>query len=821
LWSFAIYNSYQEYRERVLRRVLCIYATLPGDRVCAFSRGFMKAQEKSIEHVIEDLKESNMLGQLLLDNADEALFFYSMDEKLIYVSHAFEKITGYTIQELYEKNFIPYVYPDDQEWTTRLWQGLFKGEFFEDIEYRIVKKDGDIRWCSSSWKVVLDDFGRQIGIQGKQQDITKRKQLEEALQESEKRLSDVQRVGKIGCFTFDLTTGLWSGTDMLYPILGIEEKREYSVDDWVEIIHPDHRDSLATYQKSILEQKIPFDKDYLIVRQSDGETRWVHSFGELQFDDSGNVIAMIGTTRDITERKEQEEQLRRSQKMEALGKLTGGISHDYNNLLGIIQGYSGQLLEHLAHESKLTKYVLDIQRAAERGSRLTKKLLAFSRQKTPDATVLNINTLLRDEKDMLEKTLTARIKLTFDLADDLWPVELDSSDLEDAIVNISINAMHAMESGGELTFNTRNEQLYKTEAQRLHLEPGDYVLLSIADTGCGMDETTKENIFDPFFTTKGERGTGLGLSQVYGFVERSGGSIKTYSEPGHGSRFVLYFPRSHKSDTDIQSMPSLETQNLRGNETILVVDDEQSMVELAYDILTAQGYRVLTANDGEQALSLIEKEAVDLVVTDVIMPRIDGYQLATTIQKNYPQIKIQIVSGFADSRYGNRVDPILHKNILRKPCTSNKLLTRVRSLLDETRSKARTEINLTGRTILIMDDEEDTQELFKLNLNRLGCKAILASTGEEAITLYQQALDNANPIDVVILDLSIPGGTGGKEVAKKLRALDPKAKLIVASGYSEGPEMTEYQSHGFDGALEKNFNRENIKQVLEQVLSPG
>ncbi|MFV1983682.1 MAG: PAS domain S-box protein, partial [Thiohalomonadales bacterium] len=228
----------------------------------------------------------------------------------------------------------------------------------------------------------------------------------------------------------------------------------------------------------------------------------------------------VATCVDLTQIKQQEEQLRRSQKMDALGKLTGGIAHDYNNILGIVLGYAEQIDTHLSDENLVAKFSLRIQHAAERGSRLAKKLLAFSQHKQPDIVVMDINNFLHEQQDMLKKTLTARIKFTLTLENNIWPVELDSGDLEDAIINMSINAQHAMKSGGQLTISTSNEQLNKNDVQQLGLSSGDYVLLSITDTGSGMDTVTLENIFDPFYSTKGELGTGLGLSQVYGFVER-------------------------------------------------------------------------------------------------------------------------------------------------------------------------------------------------------------------------------------------------------------------------------------------------------------
>ena len=544
-------------------------------------------------------------------------------------------------------------------------------------------------------------------------------------------------------------------------------------------------------------------------------------------DNNDLVSHHIYVAEDITEQRQREEILRNTQKLDALGKLTGGVAHDYNNLLGIIMGYAELLSDKLVREPILSKYVHDIQHAAERGSKLSNKLLAFTRHKTSDASVLNINKLLIGQKLMLERTLTARVSLIFNLDENLWAVKLDSGDLEDAIINMSINAMHAMNGQGQLTIATNNEHLNEFDAQQLHLKPGDYVLLSITDTGNGMDDETKQKLFDPFYSTKGDAGTGLGLSQVYGFIERCNGNIKVYSEQGHGSCFALYFPRSNKSASKKTPKTATDIKDLTGRETILVVDDEPALVDLAKNILSTQGYRILTASNGEQALLALEREAVDLLFSDVIMPNMDGYQLAARVRQVYPDIKIQMVSGFDAGRF-NLADDTLQPNLLHKPYTSKTLLVHIRSLLDEdkktTPSLDKPKIkskNISGCKILIMDDDIDIRDLFEINLNSIKCEAITACNGEEAIAIYQQSINDNKKIDVIILDLHIPGGMGGKEVALKIREIDPEAKILVSSGDTNGSIMTNFQENGFNGVLEKNFNRENIKHTLENIIFPN
>ena len=417
------------------------------------------------------------------------------------------------------------------------------------------------------------------------------------------------------------------------------------------------------------------------IYHKDGSVHWLEVKDIPVFDEQGNVSHIEGIAHDITERKQIEDVLHRSQKMNALGMLTGGIVHDYNNLLGVVLGYAELLEDSLSAQPELAGYASEILHAGERGSKLSTKLLSFSQQNMSDAADCDINTLLLEQRSMLEQCLTSSIQLELDLATGLWPVWIEDGDLEDAILNLSINALYAMDTGGQLTIQTSNKELDDFNARLLDLDPGNYVLLSVTDTGCGMDKETKEKIFEPFFSTKGNKGTGLGLSQVYGFIERSKGAIKVYSEPGNGTGFNLYFPRytgsiSHKPIDKI-------IDNLTGKEIILVVDDEPSLLNLTSDILTSRGYTVRCAANAKRALEILEHETIDLMLSDIIMPEINGYQLASTVLQKYPNIKIQLTSGFSNESNADIVDESLRRNILRKPYNSITLLKIIRGLLDE------------------------------------------------------------------------------------------------------------------------------------------
>jgi len=462
-----------------------------------------------------------------------------------------------------------------------------------------------------------------------------------------------------------------------------------------DIIGRDIEDILKmNYWKITPEKYFEDEKKQLQILEKTGnygpyEKEYIHADGHLvPVKLQGKLIQRNGKTfiwslaEDITRQKQQDEQLRRSQKMDALGKLTSGIAHDYNNMLSIILGYSELLELALKDQPKLTNYSKNITHAGERGVSLTKKLLAFSKKTPSESKTLNINNILENSKNLLEKTLTARIQLNYKLDNNLWSSHLDTGDLEDAILNISINAMHAIPGTGKLTFETKNETISEIDAKQLQLPAGDYILLIITDTGSGMNKETRDKVFDPFFTTKGDKGTGLGLSQVYGFVKRSNGSIKIYSEPGHGTRLNLYLPRSIENKNETEQPDITKNHNVSGQETILIVDDEPELTKLTQEILESKGYNTLTSGSAYEALDLLKLHTVDLILSDIIMPDMDGYQLASAVQQQYPDIKIQLASGFSDDRHKNMVDTTLQENLLAKPFHSSELLKRVRELLD-------------------------------------------------------------------------------------------------------------------------------------------
>jgi two-component system cell cycle sensor histidine kinase/response regulator CckA len=389
---------------------------------------------------------------------------------------------------------------------------------------------------------------------------------------------------------------------------------------------------------------------------------------------------------EIDERAKAEKGLRQVQRLDAIGRLAGGIAHDFNNLLGVILGQSEILLDRL-HDQAVVHGLEMIKESAERGAALTRQLLAFSRRQILEPRVLNLNVILADVEKLLRRVIGEDIELELQADTKLGSVEADPGQLEQVIVNLAINARDAMPKGGKLTITTANVKLDESFVdRRVVVEPGSYVQLGVTDTGCGMDEQTQSRIFEPFFTTKGVgKGTGLGLATVYGIVKQSGGYIWFYSEPGHGTAFKIYLPMVEalaEGPVRIQ----LREEPLRGSGTILVVEDDSSLREVTCEFLKSSGYAVLEAESPDEALRAVERHdgPIDLLLTDMIMPKMNGRELAARLGAARPGLKILYVSGYTDGIVRDDMQRVLEPGLafLQKPYTRYALTQKVREVLE-------------------------------------------------------------------------------------------------------------------------------------------
>ena len=453
---------------------------------------------------------------------------------------------------------------------------------------------------------------------------------------------------------------------------------------WSSIIHPD--DMLIAFQHLQTNLSGQIDAAEYRIVDKNGQVHWVRDYGHPIWDEAQKrVVRVIGAAQDITERK-LEEQLRQAQKMESIGRLAGGVAHDFNNLLTVIQGYCGLMETQISRGDPLLKDLEQIQRASERAAALTRQLLAFSRKQIMIPAVLDLNDLVLNLRKMLERLIGEDITLATVLQPDLWQVTADPGQIEQVIMNLAVNARDAMPTGGLLTLETGNIHLDNNFTRTYPEAPvGPCVMLTVTDTGQGMDKQTQAQIFEPFFTTKeAGKGTGLGLATVYGIIKQSEGDIIVYSKPGHGTTFRIYLPASKIISKNLATHPTQSVTH-RGSETILLVEDDEMVRNLVRTVLQDNGYTILEALHGGKALSVVEQHEgpIDLLVTDVIMPEMSGQELAEQLKTLYPQMKMLFMSGYTDDavvRHGVRTAEV---EFLPKPFSPSVLASKIREVLDK------------------------------------------------------------------------------------------------------------------------------------------
>lgn len=517
--------------------------------------------------------------------------------------------------------------------------------------------------------------------------ISARKQGEEALQRIQKRLEHIISSNPAVIYSFDVADHRIQGiswvSNTVKEILGYTPDEVRGENWWFGNIHPEEVNRVReSIQRALFNQE--HNADEFRFRHRDGSYRWVRSEMRLLRDGEGRPVEVVGSWSDITQRKHLELQILQAQKMEAVGKLAGGIAHDFNNLLTVINGYCEILLAGVQAPEGTREILEEVRNAGERAAALTRQLLAFSRKAVLAPVVLDLNALVRNLQKMLSRLIGEDIELKVALSPALWKTKVDPGQMDQIIMNLVVNARDAMPRGGKLTITTANVALDRTYSdQHAETPPGDYVQLSVSDSGHGMDAATQTRIFEPFFTTKGpDMGTGLGLSVVHGIVQQSGGRVEVYSELGVGTTFKIYLP-SVGDEAPASKSAVLKTQK-RGTETILLVEDEAGVRVLTRHILERQGYTVLEAKCGDEAIEISQKfpGIIQLMVTDTVMPRLSGLQVAQKLAAERPEMKVLYLSGYTDEAIVHHgiIDP--DTPFLQKPFTVEALAGKVRDLLD-------------------------------------------------------------------------------------------------------------------------------------------
>jgi PAS domain S-box-containing protein len=661
--------------------------------LCAFVKDISdrKRSEAALQETAERLR-------LALMAANQGLYDLNVQTGEAKVSPEYALMLGYDPAHFRETNawWLERTHPDDRERVTVNYQAYIRGDIPDySVECRQRTRSGDWKWILSLGKIVTRDAaGLPLRMLGTHTDITERKKAEAALQESEYFLRKSQEMARLGSYKMDVASGIWISSRTLDDIFGIDEGYPRDVEGWLEIIVPEQRDEMRRYlERHVLLECNRFEKEYRIIRRNDRQERWVFGIGELELDERGNSVRMIGTIQDITERKRAEKErealeelLRHAQKMESVGRLAGGVAHDFNNMLAVILGYSELMRMRLPAGDPLLKYVLEIEKAGNHSRDITRQLLAFSRKQVIAPKDVNLNDLLTVMQKTLARLIGEDIVLRFHFGENLWTVRVDPAQFDQVLVNLALNARDAMPGGGKLTIETGNMRLDGSSPQGDGFTPGDYVYLRVSDEGVGMDRETLSHVFEPFFTTKEVgKGTGLGLSTVYGIVKQNGGFINVSSEPGKGTTFKIYIPRLPDArEAGGISDGTEETYTEAYGGTILLVEDDEMVRRMTSQMLEEMGYAVLVANDPFDALSLCaEKDlSLDLLITDVVMPGMNGHELWKNAEAVRPGIGVLLMSGYS-------ADVIVHRGILEegghflnKPFTRNELARAVREAIE-------------------------------------------------------------------------------------------------------------------------------------------
>jgi PAS domain S-box-containing protein len=642
-------------------------------------------------------RESDQRFRQLTELSPALVWFSNPDGKLTYLNQHYYDLTGSTPEQALGDGWKSAVHPDDLPRICAAWRDARAREVPYDVEFRLRRHDDAYRWYRSQATAQRNEAGRIIGWLGNNVDVTPMKEAEQVLRASAEELerqvaertrdrdrmwrlsSDVMLVAQFDA-RIEAVNPAWT------TLLGWPQE-ELLGGDFISLVHPDDVEATLAEVGRLADGQttLRFENRY---RQKDGGYRWL-SWTAVPDE---RFIHAVG--RDIQAEKEQaealrqaEEALRQSQKMEAVGQLTGGIAHDFNNLLTGITGSLEFLSTRVAQGrlNGLDRYITTAQGAANRAAGLTHRLLAFARRQTLDAKPTDTNKLIHDMEDLIHRTVGPEIAVSTKLDPDLWTTRCDPNQLESALLNFCINARDAMPDGGRLTIQTRSSYVDARTARRRDMQPGEYVVICVTDTGTGMSPEVIARAFDPFFTTKPlGQGTGLGLSMIYGFAKQSGGQVRIESEEGRGTTMRLYLPR-YQGDAVGEEAPAhlADAPRAEAGQTVLVVDDEPSVRMLITEVLEELGYAAVEAADGASGLTVLRSDArIDLLVSDVGLPGgMNGRQLADAARRFRPSLKVLFITGYAEHavlQSGN-LEPGMQ--VLTKPFALEKLAERIKTII--------------------------------------------------------------------------------------------------------------------------------------------
>ena len=644
----------------------------------------IKALEAKIRRLEKAKQEAEELNKILLETFPDAVTMSDLESKITQVSEKTLELHGYRFsRELIGRSALELIAPQDHEKAIRNLEKTLKEGFLPSTEYHFSSKNGTIFLGELNAALIKDVSGNPKGLVATTRNISERKLMEASLKESEERyrqLIESQNDGIYLLFNrkFEIINKKFS--DMFDVTLDDVNDPDF---DFIQLVAPKSRPLVEDRVKKAaqgieLEPKYEFTAISRKGKEIDVEA----SVSYISYKDG---IGVLGIVRDISERKKLEKQLLQAQKLEGIGRLAGGIVHDFNNLLTSIIGYVGLINMKMGGDNPCSEYAKQTLKAADRATTLVQQLLTFSRKAKTKPRVVNLNQVIKNFSSMLQRVLGEDVEFEFLPGKKLYNIEADPVQIEQIIMNLAVNSRDAMPRGGKLIIETNNCNLDRDFLKKYpYMKKGQYVLIMVSDTGLGMDEDTLSKIFEPFFTTKVDgEGTGLGLSMVYGITKQNGGHISVYSELNKGTTFKIYLPKVDQpaekiiSSSDISVFPG-------GNETILVVEDDKTVREMIVDILTQCGYRVYVARSGKETLTIWDRKSsrIDLLVTDVVMPGMSGNELAKRLCQSKPKLKVLFMSGYSLSVVSQDEQNENDIFFIQKPFNATDLTKKIREVLD-------------------------------------------------------------------------------------------------------------------------------------------
>ena len=634
------------------------------------------------KHAEEALRGSERHFRALIEKGADLIAVLGPDGKARYVSPSFERVLGHRPGELHGRETLRLLHPQD------LPDALTALRRLMEAPGRTVSLEMRVRHADASWRTLQANAVNRLedpavdGVVVNARDVTEQRRAEE-------RLLRVTGTSPAVLYTLvpagTATRASWVSSNIA-GIMGHSVEDAISPGWWVENLHPDDRDAALQAMEGLFRTG-SLSHEYRF-RHGNGEYRWIRDQLRLIRGAEGNAVEIVGSWMDATEHRALQDQVHEAQKMEAIGRLAGGIAHDFNNVLTAVAGFAQMILEDLDESDPHWRDAEEIVRSSERGAALVRQLLAFSRRQVVQPEVVDPNAVVEGMESMLRRLIGGTVTLVTELDPAVGAVRADPGQLEQVLLNLVLNARDAMPESGCVTISTAPRELGPDRGDEdPDLAPGPWVALSVSDTGQGMDEEIQRKIFEPFFTTKEkEQGTGLGLSIVYGIVRQGGGHVRVSSEPGRGSTFEVYLPRVDVEPAAPQAPRSAAAP--ASSETVLLVEDESSVRRFARRVLERRGYHVLEAADGDEALRVFESEeaGIDVLVTDVTMPRMSGRVLAERLRERRPDLLVLFMSGYTE-------DEVVHDGLLgagtlflQKPFSPEDLVRKVRAVLDGARA---------------------------------------------------------------------------------------------------------------------------------------